>query len=143
MEERILVGVYDGLRKFCKSHYPYMEGATYLGTYYTEPDYTMYYLSPEYPGVKLDGSESILLEIYEVTKDILHNIDYFEGVCSTQKFMNIYNRVNIDTPFGPTWIYEYNRVVVNRPKIYSGDWLRYKIEIGKSVKKHNVIKIDG
>lgn len=131
MEERILVGVYDDLRQEGDSYKIFMSEANYLGTYYTEPEYELYSLSKKYPGLKQGGSTSILLEIFEVNKETLKNIDYYEGCNDLDAYMNIYNKIEIDTPFGPCIIYEYNRVIVNKPRIESGDWFKFKRDVKK------------
>jgi len=135
MEEKILVGLYDDIRQDGHSHGVFMGTAKYLGTFYTEPEYSLYSLSKKYPGLKLGGSTSILLEIFEVDKETLRNIDYYEGYSEIDPYLNIYNRIDIDTPFGPCYIYEYNRVIVNKPRIESGDWFRFKQDIKKKIKE--------
>lgn len=132
-ENRILIGVYDGLREGGEAHYPYMNGAKYVGTYYTEPEYSLYHLSRDWPGLKTNGSTSILLEIYEVSHDSLKNIDYYEGFNMLDPYLNIYTRISIDTPFGKCFIYEHNRLNANKPLIECGDWLKYKKNLKNEV----------
>jgi gamma-glutamylcyclotransferase (GGCT)/AIG2-like uncharacterized protein YtfP len=137
MEERILVGLYDGLRQGGRSYEVFMSEATYIGTYYTEPEYSLYSLTKEYPGLKSGGSTSILLEIFEVNKETLKNIDYYEGYSEIDPYLNIYNREEIETPFGLCFIYEYNRIIVNKPMIDSGDWFKFKRDVKKNIKEIN------
>jgi gamma-glutamylcyclotransferase (GGCT)/AIG2-like uncharacterized protein YtfP len=137
MEERILVGVYDDLRQGGDSHPTFMSTANYIGTYYTEPEYSLYSLTRRYPGLKTEGSTSILLEIFEVDKETLKNIDYYCGCSDVDPYMNIYNRIEIDTPFGECIIYEYNRMIINKPMIDSGDWFRFRKEVKKNLKETN------
>jgi len=126
MEQKFLLGVYDHLRRGGEANYTYMSGATYLGTYYTEPDYDLYHLSSEYPGLRCEGSTSILLEIFEVTDEILKTTDFYEGTNPFAPHQNIFNRIEIDTPYGPCFIYEYSKALVSKPKIETGDWFKYR-----------------
>lgn len=137
MEERILVGLYDDLRQEGDSYKIYMSEANYLGTFYTEPEYDLFSLSKKYPALKRGGSTSILLEIFEVNKNTLQGIDYYEGCSEVDPYMNIYDRIEIDTPFGPCYIYEYNRIIVNKPRVDSGDWIRFRKEVKKNLKTIN------
>lgn len=134
MEERILVGLYDELRQDGNSYEMYMEKSNYLGIYYTEPEFSLYSVCKTYPGLKRDGSTSILLEIFEVDSGTLRGIDYFEGCSAIDSYQNIYDRIEIDTPFGPCYIYEYNRMIINKPRIESGDWFKFRKEIKERLK---------
>lgn len=129
MEERFLVGVYDDLRQDGRSHSAYMDKATYIGTYYTEPEFSLYSIAKNNPALKRNGSTSILLEVYEVDKETLANIDHYNGCSEIDPYMNIYNRIELETPFGICFIYEYSRLLVNKPLIETGDWFRFKREI--------------
>lgn len=131
--EKILVGLYDELRQDGNSYSGYMESATYLGTYYTEPEYSLYSISRNYPGLKLGGSTSILLEIFEIDKVTLKNIDLYEGCSEVDPYLNIYNKIEIETPFGTCFVYEYNRIIINKPRIESGDWFRHKKDVKKQL----------
>jgi gamma-glutamylcyclotransferase (GGCT)/AIG2-like uncharacterized protein YtfP len=135
MEEKIIVGVYDGLRKNGESHDLFMSKANYLGTFYTEPEFSLFSFSKKYPALSLGGSTSVLLEVYEVTEEILKTIDYYEGCNDIDPYMNIYNKAEIETPFGECIIYIYNRMVVNKPLIESGDWFRFKKEVRQRIEE--------
>ena len=128
MKETVLVGVYDSLRKVGKYHNAYMRNAEYLGVYYTEPEFTLYSLAREFPGLRRGGSTSVLLEIYRITREELKNMDFLQ--CSgNDDSVNLYNRVEIDTPFGECYIYEYTKIIMNKPRIESGDWFQYRKQI--------------
>ena len=134
-KEKFLVGVYDDLRQEGDAYKIYMGDANYLGTFYTEPEFDLYSLSRKYPGLVKDGSTSILLEVFEVNDITLFGMDYYEGCSEFDPYMNIYNRIEIDSPWGPCFIYEYNRVIINKPRIDSGDWFRFKREVKKKFNK--------
>ena len=94
-----------------------LKTSEFLGTHITEPKFTMYDLGA-YPGVTIDGVTSILGEIFRVDDETMRSLDYLEG------YPNFYDRVEIETLFGTTWMYvlkdgkdyEMNRVVE------TGEW---------------------
>lgn len=137
MEEKVLLGVYDNLRREGDAFNSYLYGAKYIGTYYTEPIYDMYALNVSYPGLRPNGSTSILLEIFELDLSDLKVTDYYEGYSEYNPYQNIFNRIEIDTPFGECFIYEYSKPIVGKPLIDTGDWFRYK-----QIVKENVFNIN-
>jgi gamma-glutamylcyclotransferase (GGCT)/AIG2-like uncharacterized protein YtfP len=125
---KILLAVYDHLRRDGNEHKTYMEDAKYLGTWYTDPEYDLYSTQVNYPGLVKEGSTSILLEIFEVDAATIKNCDYFEGY-NEYNYMCTFKRETIETPFGNSFIYIYNKPIIGKPNIESGDWLKYKKEI--------------
>lgn len=135
MEEKFLLGVYDNLRQEGDDNYAYMDGATYVGTYYTEPIFDLFALTGSYPGLKQGGSTSVLLEVFEVDKSILMVTDYYQGCNEHNPSVNMFNRIEIDTVFGRCFVYEYNKNVICKPRIESGDWFKHKKDVRDNLVK--------
>ena len=136
-EELFLVGVYDHLRRGGEAHDQYLYGSVYKGTYYTEPEYDLYSLQAQFPGLKTGGSTSILLEIFEVDARCLKTADYFEGTDVYNPYNNVFDRIEIETPFGPCFVYEYSKPIMGKPIIESGDWFKHKQLMREKMSKLN------
>jgi gamma-glutamylcyclotransferase (GGCT)/AIG2-like uncharacterized protein YtfP len=136
-EEKFLIGVYDHLRRDGEANDMYLHDAKYIGTYYTDPDFDLYALSPAYPGLRKGGSTSVLLEIFEVTEDDIKIADYYEGFSEFAPSQSIFDRIEIDTPFGPCYVYEYSKIISGKPLIESGDWFQHKASIKKEISDIN------
>ena len=76
--KKYLVAVYGSLRKKQSNYEYHLSNSTYKGTFTTEPEYTMHSLS-YYPGLKLNGNTSIVMEVYEVDEKTLTNLNRLEG----------------------------------------------------------------
>ncbi len=123
-----LVAVYGSLRKGFGNHDYHLGKAVYLGTFSTEPIYSLHSLGP-YPGLKENGSTSIVMEVYEVTDIEASKIDNLEGYVPGSKHNNFYDKKEISTPWGLASVYVY---INNLPKstiIENGDWKSFKNEI--------------
>jgi len=129
MEQIYLLGVYDHLRREGDAHIGYLHGSNYVGTCWTEPEYDLFALSAAYPALRREGSTSILLEVFEVPEEVLKCADYYEGYNPHNPHLNTFVRVEVDTPFGPCFIYEYNKIIIGKPRIVSGDWFKHKKDI--------------
>lgn len=136
-EQTFLLGVYDHLRREGEASETYLDGARYVGTYYTEPDFDLYAMSAAYPGLRTGGSTSILLEIFEVDMPTLKTADYYEGTSDYASHLNVFKRIEIDTIFGPCFIYEYGNAVIGKPIIESGDWFKHKQLLREKVSNIN------
>ena len=123
----LLVGVYGSLRKELHNHKT-LGNSKLLGTFYTVPEYTMYDLG-SYPGVVPDGNTSILIEVYEISENVLNRLDTLEGYHTFNAVSNYYNRRKIESPYGEMYIYFYNDKrggKLDPTKIVtSGDWKDY------------------
>ena len=71
--KKYLVACYGSLRRGMGNHHYYLSESEYKGTFTTEPEYTLHSLS-YYPGLKLNGNHSIVMEVYEVDEDTLKNL---------------------------------------------------------------------
>ena len=76
--KKYLVSVYGSLRKKQSNYEYYLSSSIYKGTFSTEPEYTLHSLS-YYPGLKLNGSTSIVMEVYEVDEETLNTVNRLEG----------------------------------------------------------------
>ena len=90
--------------------------STYLGEYETDPNFTLISLGA-FPGVLLHGNNSIKGELFEVSDVQFSRIDRLEG------YPSFYNRIEIETPHGPSWMYYLDREQYESyPEVESGEW---------------------
>ena len=126
MNKKYLVSVYGSLRKTMGNHNYYLLNSEYKGTFTTEPEYTLHSLSA-YPGLKLNGNTSVVMEVYEVDEDTLKNLNRLEGYYPGEK-STFYDRIEIDTPWGKAFTYIYVNKLSKDSIVESGDWVKYKNE---------------
>ena len=116
VKDSSFVFVYGTLKKDRGNHRT-MDRARgrFIGEWKTDPVWTMYHLGG-FPAIVPDGHTSIKGEVYEV--DSLEPLDALEG------YPNFYNRVLIDTQYGPAWVYfiPSESFKANRNIIQSGEW---------------------
>jgi len=117
-----LVAVYGSLRKNMHNNYT-LGKSEYIGSFNSDPIFTMYSIGDRYPAVISEGSTSILMEVFSVDKEVQKKLDHLEGYSeSFDKNNNYYNKEEIDTPYGKAFVYLFNNDVSNLEKIESGDW---------------------
>ena len=124
--KKYLVAVYGSLRKKQSNYEYHLSNSTYKGTFTTEPEYTMHSLS-YYPGLKLNGNTSIVMEVYEVDEETLKNLNRLEGYRPGEK-STFYDRIEINTPWGKSFTYIYVGELSKESIVESGDWCKYKNE---------------
>jgi gamma-glutamylcyclotransferase (GGCT)/AIG2-like uncharacterized protein YtfP len=124
MSKKYLVAVYGSLRKTMGNHNYYLSNSEYKGTFSTEPEYTLHSLSV-YPGLKLNGHTSVVMEVYEVDERTLSNLNTLEGY-STSRTATFYDRIEIDTPWGKAFTYIYVNELSKDFIVESGDWVDFK-----------------
>lgn len=134
MEELILIAVYDSLREEGSENWAYLEKKQYLGIYYTEPIYDLYSINRNYGGIVENGNTSVLTEIYSITEADLTHIEYFYGIDITG-YKALYKQTTIQTPYGECFLYIYDKPVIGKPKIDSGDYIKFKENLRKEMKK--------
>ena len=122
--KKYLVSVYGSLRKKQSNYEYYLSNSVYKGTFTTEPEYTLHSLS-YYPGLKLNGNHSIVMEVYEVDEDTLKNLNRLEGYCPGEE-STFYDRIEINTPWGKAFTYIYVNELSKESIVESGDWVLYK-----------------
>ena len=122
--KKYLVAVYGSLRKKQSNYEYHLSNSTYKGTFTTEPEYTMHSLS-YYPGLKLNGNTSIVMEVYEVDEETLKTLNRLEGYYPGEK-STFYDRIEINTPWGKSFTYIYVNELSKDSIVESGDWVLYK-----------------
>ena len=122
--KKYLVGVYGSLRRGMSNYEYYLSSSIYKGTFTTEPEYTLHSLS-FYPGLKLNGNHSIVMEVYEVDEYTLGNLNRLEGYRPNEK-ATFYDRIEINTPWGKAFTYIYVNELSKDSIVESGDWCEFK-----------------
>lgn len=110
------VFVYGTLRRG-ESHASLLSGARYLGGHVTEPRYTLCDLG-EYPAAASWGSVAIHGEVYEVSDELLGELDRYE------EYPQVYDRRPISTAHGMAWMYLLINVPAVACVIAHGNWCR-------------------
>ena len=95
----------------------------------------------EYPGaVPCTEDHLIVGEVYHIANieefdQAMEVIDDYEGLIVEPGEVPLFRREPVHVLFRNTtvvaWMYWYNRPVTNRPRIDSGDFVAYKMKIGK------------
>ena len=124
--KKYLVAVYGSLRSGMGNHQYYLSDSEYKGTFSTEPEYTLHSLQ-WYPGLKLNGNTSVVMEVYEVDEETLKNLNRLEGYYPGEK-STFYDRIEINTPWGKAFTYIYVNELSKDSIVESGDWVMYKNE---------------
>ena len=124
--KKYLVGVYGSLRKTMGNHHYYLSESNYKGIFPTEPEYTLHSLS-YYPGLKLNGNHSVVMEVYEVDEEVLKTLNRLEGYRYGEP-ATFYDRIEINTPWGKAFTYIYVNELSKDSIVESGDWVAYKTE---------------
>lgn len=119
-----LVAVYGSLRKKMGNHHYYLSNSDYKGTFTTEPEYTLHSLS-HYPGLKLNGNHSVVMEVYEVDENTLNSLNKLEGYYPGRE-STFYDRIEINTPWGKAFTYIYVNPLSKDSIVESGDWVEFK-----------------
>ena len=124
--KKYLVSCYGSLRNGMSNHQYYLSDSEYKGTFSTEPEYTLHSLQ-WYPGLKLNGNTSVVMEVYEVNEETLKNLNRLEGYHPGEK-STFYDRIEINTPWGKAFTYIYVNELSKDSIVESGDWVIYKNE---------------
>lgn len=130
-----LIAVYGSLREGLHNYYHYLEESKLVGSFQTEPLYSLYDLG-SYPGLKLEGNTKITLEVFEVTEDVEDSVDGLEGYRPHVESV-FYDKIQIETPFGTAGLYIYVPSVTDRTLVESGDWVEY-LDSKDNEKKNNI-----
>jgi len=121
--KKYLVAVYGSLRKTMSNYQYYLSDSEYKGTFPTEPEYTMHSLQ-WYPGLKLNGNTSVVMEVYEVDEEVLKNLNRLEGYRYGEP-ATFYDRIEINTPWGKAFTYIYVKELSKNSIVESGDWVEH------------------
>lgn len=144
MEKKILIGVYDDYRHGgCLNGVLNKASCKLIGSYSTEPDYSMYDLGDKSLncGVKVDGNNSIKVEVWEISESYLDKIERSYNYYSDfEEYPQDYSKKEVLSPFGKISMYFINEIKSEDKLVISGDWieyLNYKKVMGN--KKENVL----
>lgn len=124
MRKKHLVACYGSLRRGQYNHEHHLSDSEYKGIFSTEPEYTLHKVS-SFPGLKLDGNNSVVMEVYEVDDYTLENLNRLEGYRSGEKSI-FYDRIEINTPWGKAFTYIYVNELSKESIVESGDWVLHK-----------------
>jgi len=92
------VFVYGTLKQGGRANHLMQDKSAFLGWHITPAEYTLKDLG-YFPGVELNGKSVVQGEVYQISDDLLDELDYLEN------YPHMYERKLIDTPYGPAWIY--------------------------------------
>jgi len=143
MEKRFLIGIYDDYRKDgCLNSMLNKINCKLIGSYSTEPIYTMYNIEKDDCCViETNGITSIKMEVWEVDEPNLDKIERsYSYYPDFEEYPQDYKKETILSPFGKIIIYFTNIKQLQENIITNGDWiehLNYKKAIGN--KKENVL----
>lgn len=139
--KKVKVAVYGSLRHGFGNFENHLKNETYIGQYETAPIYSLYDLG-SFPGLRPNGTTSVVMEVFEVDAAKLRSLDGLEGYRGPEhEGTNHYNRIKIDTPYGVAFTYIYNRDMSASEDrlVQSGDWTDYfKVEKIKSYARRQV-----
>ena len=113
------VAVYGPLRRG-KSNHALLVDQQFIGRT-TLTAITLYDLG-EYPGAKLEQSDGVVVEIYDVSPEVMQQLDQFEDYDPEQPSHGLYDRKRLHTSFGLAWVYLYNPEVQGAKPIRAGAW---------------------
>lgn len=102
--------------------------SVHLGTTTVDDKFTLVdYAHGGFPAVVRheDGNTPIVVDIFEVSDKVAANVDRLEGYDESEAEHRFYDRMEVDTEFGKALIYFMDESALNRPKIESGDWIKY------------------
>ncbi|MES3006201.1 MAG: gamma-glutamylcyclotransferase family protein [Pseudomonadota bacterium] len=115
----MLIAVYGTLKSGMINH-KLLEEARLLGTDFLD-GIALYDLG-DFPAARLEPSDGILVEVYEITDKELAVLDVLEECNHDKPEQGLYKRVQYSTGFGWAWIYLYNGQVEGLRRVTKGGW---------------------
>lgn len=124
-EKKHIVAVYGSLRREQYNYFNLgLDLQKYIGTFETEPIYSLY-SAGAFPCLKKGGTTSVIMDVFKVDDRTLEDINSLEGFMEGIE-ATFYDREVIKTPFGEdAYYYIYVPSVKTMPKVKSGDWVNY------------------
>lgn len=128
----VLICVYGTLRTGQGNHAWLLKGkAECLGTFKSEPAFTMYGRRGPYPSVVPTGTTSIEYEVFKVSDSKvlngLHSLEGCNGIPGDPK-NTFYDIMPMDTPVGQGWIYIRKDYKADESSVIAtGNWLNKSI----------------
>ena len=114
-----LVAVYGTLKRGCSNH-GLLQHSNFVGEDCLTC-ITLYDLGP-YPGAKLQASQGIVVEVFDVDDRRMQLLDELEEYVADAPDQGMYDRQQVMTRFGLAWIYLYNGPVDEASAQRSGSW---------------------
>lgn len=115
----MIVAVYGTLKRGMANH-QLLVGSRFVGE--DRLANIVLYELDEFPAARLEPSDGIQIEVYEVSQRVLATLDKLEEVDHVMPAKGLYRRAQCATRFGVAWIYLYNGTVQGFPKLTSGSW---------------------
>ena len=110
----------------------------HLGTTKVDNNFTLVdYTGGGFPAIvhHPEGNTPVVVDVFEVTEEIAQRVDRLEGYDESRGgYQGFYDRMTVETEFGDADIYFMKEDALNRPKIDSGDWVKYLEENYRNVK---------
>jgi len=119
-----IVAVYGTLREGLNNH-TLIAGCKRIGLGWLT-GFRMYNLG-DFPGIipTHDESGRIRVEWYDVSDEILEELDRLEGFNQESIKTSLFIRKRVFSPYGRGWIYIYNQPLSSAPYMEAGDWERF------------------
>lgn len=108
------VAVYGTLRRGESNHH-LLANSHFKGTDKI-PDLALYHLG-SYPGAIREKGAATEVEVYRVSPATLEMLDTLEDFHPARPRQSLYLRKRVQTRFGQTWLYLYNRPVQARQRL--------------------------
>jgi gamma-glutamylcyclotransferase (GGCT)/AIG2-like uncharacterized protein YtfP len=123
-EGKTLVAVYGSLRNGLGNH-RLLENSEYLGEFESKPEYSLYSLGG-FPGLKENGTTSVVMEVYAVDEATARRVDQLEGYNPNSDNNTFYDKKMIETPYGEAGVYLYVNDIPEDRLVESGDWKQHR-----------------
>jgi gamma-glutamylcyclotransferase (GGCT)/AIG2-like uncharacterized protein YtfP len=136
-ENTYRIAVYGSLLEGLGNH-GCLNGFSPVARFRSEGIFTLHSLHGSYPGLKQEGEDSVVFEVYEVDEITNRRVQRLEGYNPDRDDNTFYDVAIIDTPRGKASTYIYQPSTDTR--LESGDW--YLFKTGESKELHDEIKIE-
>ncbi len=113
------VAVYGTLKRN-QSNHGVLAGSRFVGAC-SLSSIVLYDLGP-YPGARLQPSQGVEVEVYDVDGATFARLDELEDYDAASPGKGLYDRRLLETPLGKAWVYLYNHAVTGCQEIRSGAW---------------------
>ena len=122
-DSKVLIAVYDSLREGLVFNTT-LEGSPKIGEFTTLPEFCLMDIGAE-PVLLQNFNLSVVMEVYEITNELLKGIDIYYGFYYENYDLNENIRKKINTPYGEAYVYINNIIIKEAKIISSGDWKEY------------------
>lgn len=115
----MIIAVYGTLKRGMANHQLLFD-SVFIGDDHLT-NFVLYDLD-EFPAARIEPSDGIHVEVYEVSQKVLSLLDKLEEVDHEMPERGLYRRAQCATGFGVAWIYLYNGTVQGFPRLTAGSW---------------------